>query len=169
MSLKSFPPNQAPFQLHAQARHLGVDLTASPNHPQILVLSPNSPGIHFLPPVIPVPSPNQSHQTADRSYHSASPFHGPHGFWDKDTTSHNGRSGLIRGGPCRRPSLTYNVPTGYRPQQQQFPLPGALHLLLHTYRLVHAPSPCSCQIKGHLREVSPKTLNDVYVVLAFFL
>lgn len=57
MSLKSFLPNQAPFQLHAQARHLGGDLTTSPNHPQILVLSPNIPGIHFLPPVIPVSSP----------------------------------------------------------------------------------------------------------------
>lgn len=139
--------------------------------------STDIPGIHFLPPVIPVSSPTSSclspaptsHQAADRPYHSALPFRGSHGSWGKDTSSHHGRSGLTRGGPCRRPSLTYNVPTGHRPQHQQLPLPGALHLLLHTYCLVHAPSPSSCQIKGHLREVSLKTLNDVYVVWAFFL
>lgn len=129
LSLTSFPPNQAPFQLHAQARHLGVDLTAPPNHSQILVLPPNIPGIHFLPPVIPVPSPNQSHQAADRSHHSASPFHGSHGFWDKDTTSHHGRLGLTRGGPCRRPSLTYNVPSAAAVPSARCTPPASPYLL----------------------------------------
>lgn len=36
MSLKFAPPNQTPLQLHAQARYLGMDWTASPTHPQIL-------------------------------------------------------------------------------------------------------------------------------------
>lgn len=63
----SFPLNWVGFLLHAQA-HIpcrctsqapGVNKTAPPDHPQLLVSSPNIPGIHCLtlyPSVIPVSS-----------------------------------------------------------------------------------------------------------------
>lgn len=74
VSLKFPPPNQAPLQLHAQARYLGLDWIASPTHPQILGSSLNIPGTYFLPSTIPVSSPISSGldddvQATERSHH----------------------------------------------------------------------------------------------------
>lgn len=94
MSLKFAPPNQTPLQLHAQARYLGMDWTASPTHPQILDSSLIIPGTYFLPSSIPVSSPISSCldddvQATERSHHC---FTLPwlHCSWDKDTTFHYG-------------------------------------------------------------------------------